>query len=50
MANNDLMANALSKLKNASERGKKEVDIYPSSKTNTKILNLIQKKIFQLSL
>ena len=43
MANNDLMANALSKLKNASEEEKKEVDIYPSSKTITKILDLLQK-------
>ena len=43
MASNDLMANALSKLKNASERGKKEVKIYPSSKTITKVLDLLKK-------
>lgn len=43
MASNDIMANALSKIKNASERGKSSVTIYPSSKTIVTVLELLKK-------
>ena len=45
MVMNDTLAHALSAINNTSNRGKQELEIYPSSKLIDIILNLLKKVI-----